>query len=245
MLWCIDSDSSNKEDYLNIEKKKKCKSYFKRNSTFSVYTLSRDQSFFHWIFEWSTFSLCRCKSLDFIDDLFILFSNKVRNLSILSYSNILEYENFINRYIYIFLLGGISAFDELQFDTGELRHLSEQFLKSSQGSAVPYIVGLAEYLASTISIISSSLELFFERFSKNTFITKSADVIPIWQRNSAIRSPVNSHQYTFTNSTVPNTEPLVSNLTFDDLSYGSWVSLVDTTLSILKDVTSLFLLFYI
>jgi len=39
------------------------------------------------------------------------------------------YENFINRYIYIFLLGGISALDELQFYTGERRHLSEQLLK--------------------------------------------------------------------------------------------------------------------
>jgi len=124
--------------------------------------------FIHWIFECSIFSLCRCKSLDFIDDLFIIFANKVRNLSLLpSYSNILEYENFINRYIYTFLLGGISALDELQFDTGEQRHLSEQLLKSSQGSTVPYIVGLPEYLANTIPIISSSLELLFERFSKN------------------------------------------------------------------------------
>ncbi|KAG4098970.1 hypothetical protein H8356DRAFT_1424142 [Neocallimastix lanati (nom. inval.)] len=45
--------------------------------------------------------------VDFINDLFILFANK----------------NTINRYIYIFLLGGISALDELQFDTGEPRHL--------------------------------------------------------------------------------------------------------------------------
>ena len=76
--------------------------------------------FVQWIFECSTFSLCRCKSLDFIYDLFIIFANKVRNLSLLpSYSNILEYENFINRYIYTFLLGGISALDELLFDTGE------------------------------------------------------------------------------------------------------------------------------
>jgi hypothetical protein len=28
-------------------------------------------------------------------------------------------KNFINRYIYIFLLGGILALDALQFDTGE------------------------------------------------------------------------------------------------------------------------------
>jgi len=42
LLWCIDSDSWNKEDYLNIEKKKKCKNYIKRNSTVSIYALSRD-----------------------------------------------------------------------------------------------------------------------------------------------------------------------------------------------------------
>jgi len=91
--------------------------------------------------------------------------------------------------------------------------------------------GLAEYLANTIPIISSSLELLFERFSQNTFITKSADVVPIWQRNSADRSLVNSHQYIFTNSIVPNIEPLVSDSTCDDLSCGSRESLVDTTLS--------------
>jgi len=34
LLWCIDSDSSNKEDYLNIEKKKKIlKVISKKNST--------------------------------------------------------------------------------------------------------------------------------------------------------------------------------------------------------------------
>ena len=44
----------------------------------------------------------------------------------------------------------------------------------------------------------------------------------------------NSYQYTLTNSTVPNTEPIVSNSTFDDLSCGLRESLVDTTLSILK-----------
>ena len=75
--------------------------------------------FVQWIFECSTFSLCRCKFIDFIDDLFILFANKIRNLSFLpSYSNILEYENFIYRYIYLILLGGISVFDDLQLDTG-------------------------------------------------------------------------------------------------------------------------------
>ena len=49
----------------------------------------------------------------------------------------------------------------------------------------------------------------------------------------AKNSAVNSHQYTFTNSTVPNTEPIISNSIFDDLSCGSGESLVDT-LSISK-----------
>jgi len=63
-------------------------------------------------------------------------------------------------------------------------------------------------------------------------------------RNSAVRSPVNSHQYTFTNNTVPNTELLVSNSTFNDLYCVSGESLVDTTLSIFKEITSLFYYYY-
>ncbi|KAL6630118.1 Serpin domain-containing protein [Neocallimastix sp. 'constans'] len=101
------------------------------------------------------------------------------------------------------------SLDELQLDTGEQRHLSEQPLKRSLGSTVPYkLWGLWKYLANTIPIISSSLA------------------------NSS--SPVNSHQYTFTSSTIPNTELIVSNSIFDGLSCGSVESLMDTTLSILK-----------
>ncbi len=101
-------------------------------------------------------------------------------------------------------------------------------------------MGLAEYLSKTIPIISSSLELLFDRYSINTSNTKSADVVPIWQRNHSVSSPVSSHPYTFTNSIVPNTESIESNSITDDLSCGSGESLVDTILSILKDVTSLF-----
>ncbi|KAG4085845.1 hypothetical protein H8356DRAFT_1357007 [Neocallimastix lanati (nom. inval.)] len=87
----------------------------------------------------------------------------------------LEDVNFINRYIYIFHFGGISALDELQFDTGETGTLN-----CSQGSSVPYMVGLAEYFANALPIISSSLELLFERFSKKT---PSLPRAPIWERN--------------------------------------------------------------
>ena len=47
LLWYIDSDSSNKEDYLIIKKKKKkYKSYFKTNLTVSVYAFSRNLQVF-------------------------------------------------------------------------------------------------------------------------------------------------------------------------------------------------------
>ncbi|KAG4088551.1 ribosomal protein S17-domain-containing protein [Neocallimastix lanati (nom. inval.)] len=65
--------------------------------------------------------------------------------------------------------GGISALDELHFDIGEQRYLSEQFLNSSQGLTVQYIVGFARYLTKTILIVSTSLELLFDLFSKKSF----------------------------------------------------------------------------
>jgi len=63
---------------------------------------------------------------------------------------------------------------------GERGHLSEQPLKSSQGSrsSVSYIVGLAKYLTNTIPIINSSLELLFERFSKKKKKTLSLPRVP-------------------------------------------------------------------
>jgi len=117
------------------------------------------------------------RSLNFINDLFIIFRDKIRTISLLpTYSNILEYENFINKYIYIFLLGWISALDELQFDTGERRHLSEQLLNSSQVSSETVHRGLLFYLLWRLksdpvkieSIISSSLELLYDRFSNKS-----------------------------------------------------------------------------
>ncbi|KAG4098849.1 hypothetical protein H8356DRAFT_1424405 [Neocallimastix lanati (nom. inval.)] len=83
--------------------------------------------------------------------------------------------------------------------------INEQLLNSSQGSTVPYLVRLAHHHAKTISIIRSSLELLFDRFSKKIFSTKSTDVVPIWL--------------------------LVKE------------SLMDTTLSIFKDIISLFYYF--
>ncbi|KAG4083250.1 hypothetical protein H8356DRAFT_1382087 [Neocallimastix lanati (nom. inval.)] len=276
-----------------------------------------------WIFKCDALASFRWNSLNFIDDLYVLFLRKIRVFNPLSsYDSISIFEDYINHHIYLFLLGGTLVLNELHFDSGEQRqlnellfkgsselpvpkdsmpiisssfellfdryckipnlsksvnvilirhnentgsasistkdesrpsssinyesgeslvdttlsilkmlllaldefdtgeqgHLSEQLQSSSQGSTVPYIVGFAQYLVNIISIVSSSLVLLFERFSINTFITKSADVLPIWQRNSAVRSAVNSHQYTFTNSTIPNTEPII----------------MDTTLSISK-----------
>ena len=70
--------------------------------------------------------------------------------------------------MYLFLLGGTLVFNELHFDSGEQRHLNELLFKSSSESPVPKIVGFAEFLTSAIPIISSSFELLFDRYSKNT-----------------------------------------------------------------------------
>ena len=92
-----------------------------------------------------------------------------------------EINNIINNYIFTFLLGGTLTFNELQIDDGERGRLKEQ-LYSSSGSSVPYMLGLAEFLTKSMSIISSSMELLFDRFSKTSIVTESVDVTPIRHR---------------------------------------------------------------
>ncbi|OUM60033.1 hypothetical protein PIROE2DRAFT_14288 [Piromyces sp. E2] len=48
---------------------------------------------------------------------------------------------------------------------------------------VPYMDGLAAFLTKTIPIISSSMKLLFDRFSKTPNVIKSADVVSIGHRN--------------------------------------------------------------
>ncbi|KAG4092799.1 hypothetical protein H8356DRAFT_1429199 [Neocallimastix lanati (nom. inval.)] len=90
-------------------------------------------------------------------------------------------------------------------------------LKGSKSSCIDHIIYNKAmiphvHLSSVCSFANDISDLkikncyFFEKFSKNTFITKSAVRI----------TTVNPHQYTFTNSTVPNTEP-ISNIFMDDL----------------------------
>jgi len=95
-------------------------------------------------------------------------------------------------------------------------HLNEQ-LYSSSGSHVPYKEGLAAFLTKITPLISSSMELLFNRFSKTPTVIKSADVVPIGQRNF---------------STIPYTGSNVSSSTNESIN-DSWESLVDTTLSYL------------
>jgi len=52
----------------------------------------------------------------------------------------------------MFLLGGTLAFNELQIDKAEQRHLNEH-IYSSSGSHVPYIEGLAAFHTNITPII--------------------------------------------------------------------------------------------
>ena len=125
---------------------------------------------------------------------------------------------------------------------GEREYLSEQLLKSLQWSSLLFRIfcDLQNILLIQYQSSVALLSYFLRGLAKNTFITKSADIVSIWQRNTAVRSPVNSHQYTFTNSTIPNTEPIVNNSIFDDLSCSSGESLVDYHIIYFKDITFLF-----
>ena len=75
---------------------------------------------------------------------------------------VIVFEDYINHYIYLFLLGGTLVLNELHFDSGEQRQLNELLFKGSSESPVPKIVGLAEFLTSAIPIISSSFELYLD-----------------------------------------------------------------------------------
>jgi len=141
----------------------------------------------------------------------------------------LEYENFIKRYIYIFLLGWHFSFRcatiqcPLLWERGTFKRTTpkKKFIEVLLFRII--LLGLAEYLANIISIISNSLELLFERFfaKKKKKKKKYFHYQECWRRTvmakgivAVLEVLVNFHQYTFTNSTVPNTEPTASNSTF-------------------------------
>ena len=89
-----------------------------------------NQSFEHWIFKCDALASFRWNSLNFIDDLYVLFIRKIRAFNPLSsYNSISDFEDYINQYIYLFLLGGTLVLNELHFDSGEQRQLNELLFK--------------------------------------------------------------------------------------------------------------------
>jgi len=144
-----------------------------------------------------------------------------------SYDSISDFNDYIKHYIYLFLLGGTLALNELHFDRREQRQLNELLFKGSSLSPVPKIVGLAEFLTSAIPIISSSFELLFDKYSKIPNLTKIVDVVLI------------RHNDTGSSSISTNGKSRLSCSINDE----SGESLVDTTLSIFKKKKNYFLLF--
>jgi len=63
-----------------------------------------------------------------------MFSRKIRVLNPLSsYDSISNFEDYINHYIYLYLLGGTLVLNELHFDSGEQRQLNETTFQSFIG----------------------------------------------------------------------------------------------------------------
>ncbi|OUM67198.1 hypothetical protein PIROE2DRAFT_24289, partial [Piromyces sp. E2] len=85
-------------------------------------------------------------SLNFINDLFTLFSRKFKEShSTTSLRSIINFEKYINHFILMFLLGGTLDLNELRIDSGERRHLNKLLIEGLSESPVPYIVGFAEF----------------------------------------------------------------------------------------------------
>ena len=64
-----------------------------------------NQSFEHWIFKCNALASFRRNSLNFVDDLYVLFVWKIRVLNHLSsYDSISDFDDYINHYIYLFFL---------------------------------------------------------------------------------------------------------------------------------------------
>ena len=78
-------------------------------------------------------------------------------------------------------------------------------------------MGHSEYLANTLPIISSSIELLFFFFLRGLAKTLSLPRVPMSYRYGKgivqLKGPVIYYQYTFTNI-VPNSEPIESNSSF-------------------------------
>jgi len=109
-----------------------------------------------------------------------------------SYDSISDFDDYINHYIYLFLLGGTLASNELHFDSGEQRQLNELFFKGLSELPVSKIVGLAEFLTSAIPIISSSLELLFDRYSKIPNLTKSVYIVLVRHNDNPRSSSIST-----------------------------------------------------
>jgi len=145
----------------------------------------------------------RWNSLNFIDDLYSLFVRKIRAYNPLSsYDSISDFEDYINHYIYLFLLEGTLTLNELHFKSGEQRQLNELFFKGSSESPVPKIVGLAEFLTSPIPIISNSFELLFDRYSKIPNLNKSVDVVPIRHNDNTGSSSISMKGESYLSSVI-------------------------------------------
>jgi len=104
--------------------------------------------------------------------------NKYHSLYIFYLISEQEIKFKINNYVFTFLLGGTLAFNELQIDRSEQKLLEELLYSPPLESSVPYMLDLAEFRTKSIPIISSSMELLFDRFSKTPIVTESVDVVP-------------------------------------------------------------------
>ena len=179
------------------------------------------QSFEHWIFKCNTLLSFRWNSLNFIDDLYVLFARKIRVLNhLFSYDSISDSNDYINRNVsHLKSHQEGTKIYEIHFDSGEQKQLNKLLFKGSSESLVKNSAKPTIFGTSAIPIISSSFELLFDRYCKIPNLSKSVDVVLIRHNDNTGSVSISTKGESCPSSSI------------DD---ESGESLVDTTLSILK-----------
>ena len=103
-----------------------------------------------------------------------------------------DYENNLYYLILSTLLGGCRIYEITKMSSGERRQFIDDIFIKSNGSSVPYFVGIAEFFSNAMPYINRDFSLLIERFSVGRTEAERVDVEMIRQGRSRQRQPSNT-----------------------------------------------------
>ena len=139
-------------------------------------------SFAHWVLNCNALNHLREKFLKFIDGFFIKVTLLVHEKSLeVSEESERDYEDNVNYLIVSSLLGGKRWYKISKMSDGERRQYIDEIFNPSNGSSVPYFIGIAEFLTHAMPFISREFSLLVDRFSVGRTEAERVDVETIRQ----------------------------------------------------------------